>query len=441
MRHEIELYEHNEKAYGKLLAMLDEEGRACIVHPTGTGKAVIGFKYALDHPRERIAWLAPHAHIFDEQLRQARRYSHGADFLNVKFMTYAGAASRARAGRLAVDCDALILDEFHHAGAPWWRLGYEEITAQNPGCKVIGMSATSIRYSDAGRDMAAELFGGHVASEMTLMECWDAGILPIPDYVTCAYDKDGMLLDLHDQVSQLPIGAKRSRFLKQWSELRDAASRAENLPSVFARHLDKPNARVIAFCSGVDHLDEVAELAGKWLSQVNDDVHVYKVHSANPHGSEELGAFRADASPAVKMLCCIDQLNEGLHMTGVDAAVLARRTASPTVFYQQLGRVLDASGNRVPLVFDLVDNYGCLRAFGLHDAVRSHLADIRQKQPEDDGARKGRSSLLEDFKVYDYLADVRRFETAFQMAKASRLSTVEELEYLSRILDKRWNTA
>lgn len=35
----LELYPHNEKAYRKLLDMLSGTRRACIIHPTGTGKA------------------------------------------------------------------------------------------------------------------------------------------------------------------------------------------------------------------------------------------------------------------------------------------------------------------------------------------------------------------------------------------------------------------
>ena len=37
MPNELELYPHNEKAYRKLLDMLSETRRACIIHPTGTG--------------------------------------------------------------------------------------------------------------------------------------------------------------------------------------------------------------------------------------------------------------------------------------------------------------------------------------------------------------------------------------------------------------------
>ncbi|MCH5211581.1 MAG: hypothetical protein J1G06_01060 [Oscillospiraceae bacterium] len=56
---EIELYEHNLEAYNTAKAMLHITGKAVIVHPTGTGKSFIGFKFAEDNPDKHILWLTP----------------------------------------------------------------------------------------------------------------------------------------------------------------------------------------------------------------------------------------------------------------------------------------------------------------------------------------------------------------------------------------------
>lgn len=73
MPNELELYPHNEKAYRKLLDMLSETRRACIIHPTGTGKAFIAYRYAFDHPKERILWMSPSTYIEQEQEASIRR--------------------------------------------------------------------------------------------------------------------------------------------------------------------------------------------------------------------------------------------------------------------------------------------------------------------------------------------------------------------------------
>lgn len=56
-----------------------------------------------------------------------------------------------------------------------------------PFAQKLGLSATPIRYLDSQRDMADELFEGHVASEMTLGEAVVRGILPAPTYITFLY--------------------------------------------------------------------------------------------------------------------------------------------------------------------------------------------------------------------------------------------------------------
>ena len=59
----IELYKHNLDAYNAAVLMLEKNGRAAIVHPTGTGKSFIGFKLAEEHPNARVLWLTPSEYI------------------------------------------------------------------------------------------------------------------------------------------------------------------------------------------------------------------------------------------------------------------------------------------------------------------------------------------------------------------------------------------
>lgn len=44
----IELFKHNEEAYNSALKMLNTNGTAAIISPTGTGKSFIGFKLCED---------------------------------------------------------------------------------------------------------------------------------------------------------------------------------------------------------------------------------------------------------------------------------------------------------------------------------------------------------------------------------------------------------
>ena len=170
MPNELELYPHNEKAYRKLLDMLSETRRACIIHPTGTGKAFIAYRYAFDHPKERILWMSPSTYIEQEQEASIRRELPNYEFKNIERMTYQTAMHRAQKGNLDIHADTVIFDEFHHTGAPQWSRGVEGVIECNSDANLIGLSATSIRYSDSGRDMSDELFDGHIASYMSLTD-------------------------------------------------------------------------------------------------------------------------------------------------------------------------------------------------------------------------------------------------------------------------------
>ena len=176
------LYEHNQKAYDAAAAMMEQSGKAAVIHPTGTGKSFIAFQLAQDHPVARICWLSPSRYIFIQQCENWKKAAPNGTIANITFMTYAHLmANRDRASRIAADY--IILDEFHRCGAAEWSKGVKALLACRPEARVLGLSATKLRYLDEQRDMAEELFGGNIASEMTLGEAIARGILAAPRYV------------------------------------------------------------------------------------------------------------------------------------------------------------------------------------------------------------------------------------------------------------------
>ena len=68
----IELFSHNKTAYEAVLEQLEETGKACVVHPTGTGKSFIAFKWVEDNRDKRFLWLSPSENIFDTQLENVK---------------------------------------------------------------------------------------------------------------------------------------------------------------------------------------------------------------------------------------------------------------------------------------------------------------------------------------------------------------------------------
>lgn len=70
--------------------------------------------------------------------------------------------------------------------------------------------------------------------------------------------------------------------------------------------------------------------------------HVYAVYYDNPETSREFADFMADTCDHLKLLFCIDMLNEGVHVDDIDGVILLRPTISPILYLQQIGRGLSA---------------------------------------------------------------------------------------------------
>jgi hypothetical protein len=55
-------------------------------------------------------------------------------------------------------------------------------------------------------------------------------------------------------------------------------------------------------------------------------------------------------------------LNEGIHVEDINGVLLLRPTVSPIIYYQQIGRAIQAGGKNQPIIFDLVNNFDSLGA-------------------------------------------------------------------------------
>lgn len=63
----IKLFKHNKTAYNSAVKMLNETGKAAVIHPTGAGKSFIAFKLCEDNKDKKICRLSPGEYIFKTQ--------------------------------------------------------------------------------------------------------------------------------------------------------------------------------------------------------------------------------------------------------------------------------------------------------------------------------------------------------------------------------------
>ena len=419
----IELLDHNMAAYKSAVSMMDRAGKAAVIHPTGTGKSFIGFKYAEEHSNSRILWLTPSDYIVKTQLENLKNEG-GAELENVTFVTYAKLMLMDDAELSELTPDTIICDEYHRAGAEKWQEGFERLIAMYPNAKLLGLSATNIRYLDNQRDMAEELFDGNIASEMTLGEAIALGILPAPKYVISVFAYQKELRKYEDRVDKITNTGIREKSQRELDELRRALEMADGLDMVFKKNMTEPYGKYIAFCANREHMKEMIGHSDEWFGSIDKDMHIYEVYSDDPAASSDFAKFKKDNSEHLRILFCIDMLNEGVHVDDIDGVLLFRPTVSPIIYKQQIGRALAAGKKKTPVIFDIVNNFENLYSIGtIQDEINLAVSYYRD-------LGEGERIVTESFDIIDETRDSKRlfdilesnlsstWETYFRAAKA-----------------------
>ncbi|MCI8886338.1 MAG: DEAD/DEAH box helicase family protein [Dorea sp.] len=407
----IELYEHNQTAYRAALDMLNTRGKAAVIHPTGTGKSFIGFKLCEEFPQKIVCWLSPSEYIFRTQAENliasmgidaplADHSENSVKWLeNIRFYTYAKLMSMTETELGEISPDYIILDEFHRCGAKVWGQGVENLLSMYPNAGVLGLSATAIRYLDNQRDMSDELFDGNVASEMSLGEAIVRGILNPPKYVLSVFSYQKDLKEYQKRIRTARSKAVRDEGEKQLDALRRALKQADGLEEIFRKHMEERAGKYIVFCANYEHMAEMITKAPKWFAKVDQNPHIYTAYSDDPATSRAFAEFKTDVSDHLKLLYCIDMLNEGVHMEDVDGVILLRPTVSPIIYKQQIGRALSAGKKKDAVIFDIVLNIENLYSIGTIEEEMQIAASYYHFLNRED------EIVYEHFKVADEVQD------------------------------------
>lgn len=391
----IHLFEHNQKAYEAVTEMLEKDGMAAVIHPTGTGKSMIAFKLVEEHPLNHFLWLSPSEYIYQTQVENLNM-----KFPNIQFMSY----SRLMKNEDCIETlhpDYIILDEFHRCGAREWGKSIGKLLNTYPDARRLGLSATNIRYLDNQRNMAEEIFNGKIASEMTLGEAIVREILPEPKYVIAMYSYRKELDQLKKRIQTLSNQGLVAENQKLLEQLRRALEQADGLEQVFQKHMEKKDGKYIVFCSDKEHMDEMKEQVPVWFGQVDSRPHIYTAFYNDTATDKEFAAFKKDNSGHLKLLFCIDMLNEGVHVDDVDGVILLRPTVSPIIYLQQIGRALSAGSQKTPVIFDLVNNFDSLCCI---DCLKNEMEEAFVLFPTTYGER---AHFSDRFRIIDETKDSR----------------------------------
>ena len=359
----IELYPHNQAALNHLEEALKYTRRAAVIQPTGTGKSFVALAFIERRPNNSFLYLAPSTHIFNQLKHHA---GHTDVLLHTTMMTYQKLCLLHEDELGKLEPDYIILDEFHRCGADDWGSAVDHLLALYVECFLIGFTATPVRYLDkAGtRDMSEELFHGSIASYYTLQDAINDKVLPVPHYVLGDILMNERVSSLETALTQVAsYGRARTAGYSLLESLKRNMAEAQGIDEIFKCHMPNRFAKLIVFCRNLEHIAQCREDMPRWLGP-GKKIREYVCRSDEKAADIELNAFAGDNERnAIRLLYCVDMLNEGIHIKDVDGVVMLRPTISPIVYLQQIGRCLACSsdGSTSPVIFDLVNNYESAR--------------------------------------------------------------------------------
>ena len=352
----ISLFEHNQTAFDSSVELLDQTGKAAIIHPTGSGKSYIAFKLCEQNPNKTVCWLSPSEYIFETQLENLKADTKGWIPENISFFSYTKLMIMSEDEMQELQPDFIVIDEFHRCGAEMWGQGVERLLNLFPEARILGLSATAIRYLDNQRDMSDELFDGNVASEMTLGEAIVRGILYSPKYVLSIYAYQAELFRLESKIKRAKSFAAKAKAENYLEALKRSLEKADGLDVVFEKHMPDRKGKYIVFCSNRSHLKEMQSKVPEWFGRIDSQPRLYAVYTEGPSAKKTLANFKSDNSEHLKLLFAIDMLNEGIHVDDISGVILLRPNVSPIVYKQQIGRALSACKKNKPVIFDVINN-------------------------------------------------------------------------------------
>ena len=352
------LYAHNQEVYKNLCNALETQNKVMVLACTGHGKTYI-VKELLENTMADALVLCTGKEIKNNWESLAS---------NVTAITYHGFSRMTNPPEYPV----VVIDEAHHSGSPVWGKKIKAYMDQHPSTKFIGLTADAHRYSDGGRDMTEELFGGNAVYGLTLSEAISQNVLPSFKYVCAWIQVEAALKDI--QQKKASRGVQSAVLDKLISRLQYTAENTSNITRILKENMPAGKRKGILFVDSIDSIKEGVELA-----KANFSSPVWAIHSKQ---SDILNQDNRKAFDNAEegWLVTVNKVNEGLHLNSVNTIIMLRRTQSPTVFFQQLGRAMstDNLGQNV-VVFDFVGNHKTLKTIAVESGKFFGFGEERQE--------------------------------------------------------------
>lgn len=267
---------HNEPVYKNLCETLEKHKKAIVVTFTGGGKSFLASEY--------LAESGLHALVVCPKRTICSQWA--ALNQSVDTMTYSAFAKVPLEDLLRYE--AVILDEAHHCGSRVWGARAKELTENTAGV-VIGLTADSVRWSDGGKDVAQELFDGHIVKGYSLQEAIEQNIVRPFSYVCTIIGFNRMIQERVERLSNGKLDARlRAKAEHLIARLKLDAEAAASVTDVLRQYMPA-NPKGIVFTDDIAAIEEARGL----MNEAFPDMSCYTIHSKQSKEKNEaqLAAF------------------------------------------------------------------------------------------------------------------------------------------------------
>jgi type I site-specific restriction endonuclease len=256
--------------------------------------------------------------------------------------------------------------------------------------------------------MSDELFNGNIAVNLSLAEAIVKGILPMPKYVSALYTFEDEVSNLKDKVNKSHNSdEEKEELLKQIDIMKNKLNKSKGIPNILRKHLISNNGKFIVFCKNKEHLNEMKNTVVDWFRNANigNKIDTYTVYTGYENTDAEFESFRDNKNADnLKLLFSIEMLNEGIHVEDIDGVILLRPTTSPIIYYQQIGRSIDAGSYKEPMIFDFVNNFDNIGAKRFIEDLEKFRQNVIYARKEYQGKK---DNDIPEFIVYDEVLEVK----------------------------------
>ena len=393
----LKLQEHQEEAYENVEKLFENGRYAAVIFPTGCGKSFVTLEYMLKHPDEKILILSPRNVIKDQMYEYVVRYIGGLDLSveeikkqygsmkqaakefipNIECMLYQTISKIGENENLdkvleKLNPDLIVVDEMHHLKTARdelvvddeensnirkeneWGRKIKELLEKYPSAKVLGLSATPIRSDNV--NVVERLFRNRIASDISLLEAIESGIIMSPKYITPDFVKEDELETLLEKINETK-GTEKSALEKKYKKLAEKSSEAKGIPELLESAIEEKEGKYIVFCKDIKDMEEKAKKAKEWFEKVDKEPEIYMISSKHKESHEQLNGFNSSNSEHIKLLYTVGMINEGVHLERVSGVLLTSKTESRISYLQKIGRALYSKEEKSQAtIIDLANN-------------------------------------------------------------------------------------